>query len=548
MKKRLARPLKSPWTLALLGGILLSLAWTPGISPALFLGWFLWLRMLQHLSNKGISRRKSYLIILSGMLTWNTLTVWWISGSTIGGMLGAVIAMSLMMSIVLLLVREVWKVKGRNLALLALTLFWIAYEYFFHNSEIAWPWLTLGNGFAQNYQLVQWYEYTGTLGGSLWVLIVAALLFVMLQEWHKQSRKQQTLTLGLTVALIIFPITLSLYLLHKEENAPRQKPVEVVIVQPNIDPWNEKFDGMTALEQVELMQRIGDSLATENTTLIIAPETSLPNSLWEQSLNTSLEINLLREVLLKHPNAHWLTGATTLRLYPTPEQWTHTARPIAHQPGMAYDAFNVALLLDTSQNIQDYIKSKLVVGVEMLPYPQYLKMLNRLSIDLGGTVGGLGTQKEREVFRTNSELLAAPIICYESAFGEFCTEYVRKGAELLVVITNDGWWGDTPGYRQHFSFSRLRCIENRRYMARSANTGISGIITPTGRTTQTLGWWERGGLKGNVYPETRITFYTQHGDYIGRAATGTSALLALYLLVQLIVTRKTLSHQRPSRS
>src|SRR5207247_2436074 len=109
------------------------------------------------------------------------------------------------------------------------------------------------------------------------------------------------------------------------------------------------------------------------------------------------------------------------------------------------------------------------------------------SIDLGGTSGSLGMQKERTVFKTQSTInnpqsaiFIAPAICYESIYGDFLSAYIRNGAEFIAVITNDGWWGDTPGYIQHENYARLAAIEFRRDIARSANTGISCFINQKG--------------------------------------------------------------------
>ncbi len=112
------------------------------------------------------------------------------------------------------------------------------------------------------------------------------------------------------------------------------------------------------------------------------------------------------------------------------------------------------------------------------------------------------------------------------------TEYVSvAGADFLFIITNDGWWRDTPGYKQHNSFARIRAIENRRSVARSANTGISSLIDQRGRELARAGWWERTGLRGNLNKNDHLTFYTKHGDFLGRIATLLTVILILYSIV-----------------
>ena len=128
-------------------------------------------------------------------------------------------------------------------------------------------------------------------------------------------------------------------------------------------------------------------------------------------------------------------------------------------------------------------------------------------------------------------------VCYESVYGEYCTGYVRKGAQFLAVITNDAWWGDTPGYKQHLSYSRLRAIELRRDIARCGNTGISAIIDQRGEVLSSTPWWERTTLTGTVNLNTRQTFFVRYGDVIGRACTLLFLLLLLALGVKLLNRR-----------
>ena len=155
-----------------------------------------------------------------------------------------------------------------------------------------------------------------------------------------------------------------------------------------------------------------------------------------------------------------------------------------------YYAHNTAMYFDTSDIIQFYHKSKLTAGVEMMPSWSFLRPLEKFAIDLGGTVGTLKTDAVRRPFISKDSLKVATIICYESVYGEFVTEFVKKGAELIFIITNDGWWGNTPGHKQHFIYSKLRAIETRRSIARSANTGISCFINQRGDVFQKTEYWK----------------------------------------------------------
>jgi apolipoprotein N-acyltransferase len=162
------------------------------------------------------------------------------------------------------------------------------------------------------------------------------------------------------------------------------------------------------------------------------------------------------------------------------------------------------------------------------------KLIQRMAIDLGGITRSHGTQAERDVFVSPQDgNKIAPVICWESVFGEYVTKYVKnKGANMIFIITNDGWWKETPGHRQHNSYARLRAIETRRSIARSANTGISCFINQRGEEISRIGWWQRSALKGNLNANDHITFYVKHGDYIARLSAFLSLLLVLYAIVK----------------
>lgn len=530
------------WILALLGGLLLGLVWLIPFPALLFIAWVPWLLLLEQQANTSLSFWRTWLPWWCGMLLWNALSVWWIMFATLGGMLGAVFAMATLMSFIPCITRSVWRVAGKGVALTFLVASWIAYDYFFHNAEIAWPWLTLGNGWAPWPWIVQWYEYTGVLGGTLWILLFNIAIYLLYTQWKNKNRFW-CLFVGALVCVLAVGLPLYSIILQKKRtslthNAPT---LQTLLIQPNIDPYTEKFSGMDAPDQVSRMVTLATEACTPATQLIVTPETALPESIWENTPpQEDIQLALLHDFLCEYPQATWITGATTLRYYPRGKNATPTSRPLNNENNDRYDAQNVALALDSTGIYDQYIKSKLVVGVEMLPYPHLLGFLTKMSIDLGGTVGGLNTQPERSVFTVPRHGTAklAPIICYESAFGEYLNEYVQRGAQALVVITNDGWWGDTPGYRQHLTFSQLRCIETRRAMARCANTGISAFISPTGTLLSTLPWWEEGTLSASLPLLKGTTFYVQHGDYLGRVATALMVLLMLYYFVQRILKSK----------
>jgi apolipoprotein N-acyltransferase len=107
----------------------------------------------------------------------------------------------------------------------------------------------------------------------------------------------------------------------------------------------------------------------------------------------------------------------------------------------------------------------------------------------------------------------------------------------MAIITNDAWWGNTPGYRQHLSYASLRAIETRRAIARCANTGISAIISPSGEIIQPTPWWEPAVIEGEIPLRDDITFFVAHGDFIGRICTFLFCLLLLSLAVRFSIRK-----------
>lgn len=477
-------------------------------------------------------------------LIWNLATTYWIYNATVAGAAAAVIANALQMSLIFMLFRWFKKRTNEKLGYMFLIIAWLAWEHFYFDAEISWPWLTLGNTLATSHYLAQWYEYTGTLGGSLWILLVNVVLFRIMRDRNMFARfgvMPQSLTLtgksikirtALAVLLIVVPITISLlkYYTYKEVGERKQ----VVVLQPNIDPYNDKFAGMSQAQQDEILLTLAKNSSELSTDLIVAPETFTSGVSENAPMSHETSVKLV-DFLKSRPNTDLLFGATTYLVYGLKDKPTYTARQSDYG---WYDVFNTAIYTDSSANFKFYHKSKLVVLVEYLPYPQFLDFINSFAIDLGGATGSYGTQKDRDVFKSsNSNIVVGAAICYESIYGDYYREYVQKGANLMTIITNDGWWGNTPGYNQHLRYASLRAIETRRDIARSANTGISAFINQKGDIVSQTKWWQPAYLKGEVTLNEKITVFVKYGDYIGRIAT--FALILFIGLIILVIIRKT---------
>ncbi|MDR1680684.1 MAG: apolipoprotein N-acyltransferase [Prevotellaceae bacterium] len=517
--------------LSLLSAVMLSLPWYTPFSGILLWVAFVPLLVLEHdfAMRKARGCWKYYALTF---VVWNAITTYWISQATLGGAIGAVVGNAGQMFLLFALFRWVKRKTTNTIGYAFLVALWLAWEYFYFDTEISWPWLVLGNGLAKDIRIVQWYEYTGVLGGSLWVWLVNLTLFHIITSRRTIFKKQFILTLSLTGVLIMAPVAASLIRFYTYKEAVN--PCRVAILQPNIDPYHEKFGSMSDVEQFEILLSQAESATDSLTDYVVAPETAI-DRIYENMIGQNRAVQAIRRFVEHYPQVNFITGMTSIYFYSPGEKRSITARETNDG---AYDVFNASMQINRTDSIAVYHKSKLVILVEKTPYPQFFSFLKSLSLDLGGYVGNYGTQDEREVFPSaDGRFRIGTAICYESVYGRYYTEYIRKGANVMSIITNDGWWDDTPGYRQHLTYASLRAIETRRSIARSANTGISAVINQRGEVCAATGWWERTTLNGTLNANEYITFYVRHGDYIGRLACFVVLLIGGYVGVRMLLKR-----------
>ncbi len=519
--------------LSCLTGVLLWAGWPAYGFPLLLLVAFCPLLIVEHQlsgttppSGKKRKSRTFFGHAYLAMLLWNGLTTWWVCNSTYVGGAIAILCNSLFMALVLTLFHSIKRKHGNVFGYGALIVLWLSFEYIHLNWQLSWPWLTLGFGFSNYVSLLQWYEYTGPLGGTLWILLCNLAVYnIIKKRWIDNTHKLSFKILGPALAIIIVPILISLITFITYPSPCKPITVSVVVVQPNIDPYNEKFNG-NFQDQLNKMFDLADKKVDSNTAYLVFPETAIADpNLWENNFKKDSSIRMVWRYLHKHPNLRLVTGAESSKAYFSGEKVDEID-----------SSFNTAFQLDTSKSIQVYHKSKLVPGVEFMPFNKLLAPLGKLAFDLGGTSGTLGTQIEPTVFYSSySKTTIAPAICYESIYGEYIGEYIKKGAQLIFVITNDGWWKDTPGYRQHLCYGAMLAAETRKQVVQCANTGFSGIINEFGSISQQTKWWEPAVIKARMQPSDVVTFYARYGDYPGLFASYLSILLIGFLIIFKII-------------
>lgn len=525
--------------LCTISSVLLSLPWLVPHTGALALVGFVPLLLADYAADC-YRVRKFFFYYLWTFVLWNALTTFWVCNATLGGGIFAIVANALQMAVVWAVFRLAKKHLGGAVPYIFLAVTWIAWERRYFSVDISWPWLVLGNAFAGSTHSVQWYEYTGALGGSLWIWVVNLAFFGLIKALGADSWRTWTPVARIASAVGIVlavagPLTASsiIYNNYREQSEGRMK---VIIGQSNFDPYH-KYKLVSQAEQnkalVSIFERaLCEEKDTSSRVLLVAPETVTADVVLNH-LESSPTVRSFRGMLERHPRAALLFGASSYRTYPKGEAPSILARKYGEG---WITSHNSAIVLDSAGRSETYLKSRLVVGTELTPYPKiFVPLDEKLSslLGVGGLMGRCEGQSEASVLHFDGIPFGCAV-CYESIYGEYCTEYVRKGARMMTVITNDGWWGDTPGYRQHLNYSRLRAIELRRDVARSANTGISCIIDQRGDILERTPWWEEATISSEVNLNSSRTFFVRNGDMAGRICTLAFLLLAALLVVRLL--------------
>ncbi|MFP8893365.1 apolipoprotein N-acyltransferase [Chryseobacterium cucumeris] len=530
--------------LTLISAMLLSVSWpTYGVPFFIFFALVPLLMMEHGISKFSDYKRKSWVVFGLSYLCfviWNVVTTGWLYGSknpdgshSLMAVLFPVLVNSLLYSLVFQCYHWYKNAQGTYWGLGFLIAIWMSFEKFHLGWELTWPWLNLGNVFSDYPKLIQWYDTLGATGGSFWILVINVLIFYTVRTWEAgRKRKDLIKNSAIVAALIVLPMIISIIRYNNFDEKPIGQ-VNVLMLQPDLDPYAEKYSKDSLTIEQDLL-----ALAEKNSTgkidYYIAPETALPGrgSISETGFEKSLLLNNIKGFLSGHPESVFATGISSHRFFYNPTDLPKEAYQI--NSGVWVSSYNTAIQLVPNQKVQAYHKGKLVPGVEIFPYMNVLKpLLGDAMLNLGGTVASLGTDKERVAFANpyNKGKLA-PIICYESIYGEFVTDYVKKGANFLGIMTNDSWWGVTEGHKQLLSYAKLRAIETRREIARAANSGISAHINAKGEITADTFYGDQTALFAKVNLYDTMTFYTRAGDLLSRFSIFALGFLLFYYLIE----------------
>ena len=521
--------------LSLTSGLLLGLPWS--VSPLFFLIFIAWVPLLL-LEEKTREHSNSYILFnyaFAGFLLWNILGTWWITQAQwLGGIL-IILANSIMQALVF------WSISRVRISLniplmFPFVIIWMGYEHFHESWDLAWPWLNLGNALATAPRLIQWFEYTGVRGGTLWIILINLGIFKMVETYRKRGLRSIVPTGIVTILLIFIPVLVSCQIFDnfKQEG----ETVNVALVQPNLDPYTEKFIPEMQTRHLEEFFRTADSICDKETDYLFGPETLIIQQIDEKNPYASPYYRQLLDFQGKYPKLNCLVGVHS---YQKTGKDVPPGSRFNQEEGFFYEAFNTALFLSPGSAPQFYHKTKLIPLFERMPFVQYLGFLGKYSLELGGYSGTYSLRQENHTFVSpDTSVGILPIICFESVFGPYCARNLPETKSFICMITNDGWWKNTPGYRHHYNFSPVRAIECRRDLVRVANTGISALIDAKGMVIARTPWREKTTLKGQIYLRQGRTFFARHGDYFGR--------ISMFLGVFLIVCGEIGNHLRKRQS
>jgi apolipoprotein N-acyltransferase len=532
----------SKLTLGIVSGALLGFSF-----PPFHFGWLAFVAFIPFLFAIDTARNYKEILKLSyfTFLIFNIIVIYWVGGWSketdpfmmIGGA-ALVAGHPLFFAIPILFYRFIRKRLGRA-ALLLFPFLYLSFEHIHSITQVAFPWLTVGYSQCYNLPGIQFASLTGLFGISLQILIVNSLLAYALILWVDGPRENSRgLIISVSGALlfVIIPELYGLSVLVKAGHTHFEKDLRVTIIQPNIDPY-AKWRGSPS-QILRTYEKETYRALDHKADLVVWPETAIPFYLLLPPFNFYREE---LQTFIDTTGISLMSGLPLARYYSD----SNNAKPSSHYDEFMhqyYDAYNGAVLfLPHSDSYQTYGKIILVPFAERLPYADAIPFLIK-PLKWGVGISNWARGTDTTVFKLANGTRFSTVICYESVFPGYVREFTKKGADFLVIITNDGWYGNTSGPYQHAAYAIMRAVENRRSVVRSANTGISEFIDPYGRYIgEPTKYGEIATLTEDIPLVDSVTFYAEHGNWIAHLAeiiSAASILIGLFLKLRHQETRR----------
>ncbi|MCF7805171.1 MAG: apolipoprotein N-acyltransferase [Candidatus Marinimicrobia bacterium] len=370
---------------------------------------------------------------------------------------------------------------------------WVAVEFLRSFGTLVMPWVSLSLSQTDYLPAIQMAGITGMYGVSFWVVLlnVVIIRYLMAKDVGKPTWKWAIVAF----AIYLIPLGYGTVILRVLPGVTEEsKPVKVSVLQPNVDP-NQKWSSQFRRENYALLDSLTSVVTAQEPDIAIWPETATPSYL---RYNRYGYLTKLRKKV----------NSTGIPLLTGTPDWRPPDSVTQGDDGSIYNA--AVLIEQGSENLQTYRKVKLVPFAEYVPYQRIFGFFYKLDLGQGNYTPG----EKYTVFNLNEPVRTkfSVAICYDSSFPELLRRFRQGGAEWQAIITNDAWFGNTSGPYQHAEWAKMRAVEYRTPIARSANTGISMLIDGWGRVRQSLPLNSQGTLTGTLETNLRPTFYAKFGD------------------------------------
>uniref|UniRef100_A0A7C6AA25 Apolipoprotein N-acyltransferase n=1 Tax=candidate division WOR-3 bacterium TaxID=2052148 RepID=A0A7C6AA25_UNCW3 len=383
---------------------------------------------------------------------------------------------------------------------------WAGLEFIRTKTEIGFPWGLLGYTQTPSIPFIQIASIFGVYGISAWVVWINLLIYWIVKEWHSQKTPDFQLRI-LRWVLTLFLSVLIPYSYGRLRLKPNQDWFKVAIIQPNVSP-NEKGDRESLKKNQSDLINLTQKAILARPSLIIYPETATLTDITQDK-----GFQAVLQKLVDSNKVYLLTGT-----------------PVYDQ-GVSGRYYNGAVLFEPGTELrQDYKKIHPVPFSEKIPYADRIPLFKKLeTVDMGDMTPG----KIFRVFNFPYGNLSV-LICFESIFPDLTQEFTKRGADLLINITNDGWFGKTFGPYQHAELSILRTVENGVPLVRCANNGVSFIVDPYGRVLNKTSLFTQTVMIDNLPKPIKPTFFRRYGNIFAIVSLG---LIGLGLVLRWIRKR-----------
>jgi len=429
--------------------------------------------------------------------------------------LGFLIAFAIVLPFLLLVPFYIlFKKKGNKYATLYFIAAWLTVELIQSYFQLGSPFYNLGNNLGANPKIIQWYEFTGTSGGTLWILLVNFLVYSFIKTLIT-DKKQWIQKSTVLLAVLILPVIIStiIYANYKEKGTTS----EVLVIHPSTDNRDVKYR-VNIYELMDIYLDIMLPEITKNTEYVVLPETAITNAGWVKDFNRNLVFNYFYKHTDSFPDLKLITGAVTYEEIPNVEKIKNYKKI----PGIRYSenyktwyyTYNAALHIEKNRPVQIRVKEGLVPFQEYAPYPLVIPRLAPVGIDFQFST----RDKNRDVFTSANNRKTAAIVCYEVVFNRMFYDAVREGAQAFFVLLNEGWYDSKKVPRQFLQHSVIKAIETRKSIAHSSNMGISAFINQRGEVIAMTDSKLADFLKGEIKMNRKTTFAARTGNYLGLLA------------------------------